>query len=441
MASRMLGRARLGDARRTARAVALLARWLMRPGASVAQASPDGAAAKAGYRLLANRRVQSAALGAAIYEEAGSRCGALARVYLAQDTTTLTWGGRAAIAGLGPADSRETQGMLVHTTLAIDPGGSPLGILDQRIWTRPPEKLPPKHLRAMEDRESMKWQEGMRAAASRLPETCHPVFILDSEGDIHEVFAEAASRGWGVIVRSQGDRRVAGEEERLLAAVRARPAALRYELRVPRKAGEAPARDAEMELRHATVTLDPNCKREPDREPVTVNVVLATEVTLGVEEPLEWCLVTTEPVRDAEEALGIVVRYTWRWRIEEFHLTLKSGCRIESHQFDHADRIEKVVVMLSAVAGEVARLTYLARAAPEMLASEALDETSLEALTRWARPTRNRLPDGPLLLRDAVRLIGRLGGHLGRKCDGPVGVRTFWKGWTRLQDMALVLRC
>ncbi|MFW6163436.1 MAG: IS4 family transposase [Planctomycetota bacterium] len=30
-------------------------------------------------------------------------------------------------------------------------------------------------------------------------------------------------------------------------------------------------------------------------------------------------------------------------------------------------------------------------------------------------------------------MIGRLGGHLGRKCDEEPGVRSLWKGWRDLQ--------
>lgn len=432
---------RLPDVRLVARCRRVLAAWLRHPGATLAQAAADRAEAKAGYNLLANGDVPAAALVEAICQHGGEECAGESRVYIVQDTTSLEFGHREPIEGLGPVTSSGTQGLLVHTSLALSAHGLPLGLTAQRIWTRPPEKLPPKHLRPMSERESMKWLEGMRESASRLPAGCHPIFVMDREGDIHEVLAEARAAGWGVIVRSHYNRRVAGEAAWLRETVEQQAVALEYGLTVPRKKGERPSRETRMELRHCTVTLTPSCKAAPHRQPVAVAVVLVTEPEPPADvEALQWCLITTEPVTTAEQARTIVERYTWRWRVEEFHLALKSGCKIESYQFDHGDRIEKVVALLSEVALTIVKTTYWARTAPEAPASVLLDDYEIEALRRRMHGTRNRMPDGPLTIADAVRLIGRLGGHLGRKCDGPVGVRSLWKGWVLLQAMASVLR-
>jgi len=43
-------------------------------------------------------------------------------------------------------------------------------------------------------------------------------------------------------------------------------------------------------------------------------------------------------------------------------------------------------------------------------------------------------PDSPPPLREAVRWIAQLGGFLGRKGDGELGVKTVWIGWGRLQQ-------
>jgi len=39
----------------------------------------------------------------------------------------------------------------------------------------------------------------------------------------------------------------------------------------------------------------------------------------------------------------------------------------------------------------------------------------------------------------AVGLIGKLGGHLGRKHDGMPGVKTLWRGMRRQKDMSQAL--
>ena len=43
-------------------------------------------------------------------------------------------------------------------------------------------------------------------------------------------------------------------------------------------------------------------------------------------------LLTTEPVTNHIEAQTILRWYTYRWRIEEYHKILKSGCKAESYR-------------------------------------------------------------------------------------------------------------
>ena len=39
---------------------------------------------------------------------------------------------------------------------------------------------------------------------------------------------------------------------------------------------------------------------------------------------------------------------------------------------------------------------------------------------------------------EAVRWIGKLGGHLGRKSDGPPGLKAVWLGYQRIIDAASI---
>jgi hypothetical protein len=38
-----------------------------------------------------------------------------------------------------------------------------------------------------------------------------------------------------------------------------------------------------------------------------------------------------------------------------------------------------------------------------------------------------------------VRMLGKLGGHLGRKGDGEPGVLVLWRGWMRLYESVEML--
>ena len=39
-----------------------------------------------------------------------------------------------------------------------------------------------------------------------------------------------------------------------------------------------------------------------------------------------------------------------------------------------------------------------------------------------------------------MTIIAQLGGYLNRKCDGPAGFETLWKGYARFSDMAQIIR-
>jgi len=50
------------------------------------------------------------------------------------------------------------------------------------------------------------------------------------------------------------------------------------------------------------------------------------------EEPVSWMLLTTESVITMADAQLILRWYTYRWRVEEYHKILKSGCQVESYR-------------------------------------------------------------------------------------------------------------
>jgi Transposase Tn5 dimerisation domain len=128
--------------------------------------------------------------------------------------------------------------------------------------------------------------------------------------------------------------------------------------------------------------------------------------------------------------------YALRWRIEDFHLTLKSGCQVEQLQLETANRLSKAIVTYSAVALRIMALRDLARQEPTVPCDRILNTDQWHALYahfQGHRPSR----DTPVpTIREAVKWIGRLGGHLGRKRDGMPGVRTLWRGW---RDLSLLV--
>jgi len=68
---------------------------------------------------------------------------------------------------------------------------------------------------------------------------------------------------------------------------------------------------------------------------------------------------------DAGGGAGGGPKYTCRWPIEEYHLTLKSGRRIEALRLEKWDSLEKAIVMYTCVAARIVALRDRAEQEPD----------------------------------------------------------------------------
>ena len=156
-------------------------------------------------------------------------------------------------------------------------------------------------------------------------------------------------------------------------------------------------------------------------------------------KPLQWLLLTTLPIESFADAERVVRWYTYRWRIERYHFTLKSGCRLEDLQLETAERLRRALALYAIVAARLLHLTYLARQEPQASCEPAVSAEEWEVLWRHFQPEELLPPQAPTL-RQAMRWIGRLGGFLARKADGEPGVKVLWRGLRQLQAMVTCFR-
>ena len=68
------------------------------------------------------------------------------------------------------------------------------------------------------------------------------------------------------------------------------------------------------------------------------------------EKPLEWFVLTTLTVASAEQAAEILRWYRLRWRIEDWHRVLKSGCKIDELGHHSVDRLERAIAIRLVIA-------------------------------------------------------------------------------------------
>jgi len=149
---------------------------------------------------------------------------------------------------------------------------------------------------------------------------------------------------------------------------------------------------------------------------------------------IEWQLLTTCPITNAQEAIEKVSWYAQRWQIEVIHKVLKSGCQIEQRQLETAQRLERILSLDLVVAWRILALCKAARQTPDDPISHWLPSAQWQALCAYAY-RRTQRPTAVPSVRQAVRWIAQLGGFLARKSDGEPGTKTLWRGLQRLTAM------
>lgn len=434
----------LGDHRLQRRLCKLARAFDLQPNASIPQACGSAAASRAAYRFFDRVKMQSILephYGATM-ERAAKEAGYVLAV---NDTTTLNFAAHPATEGLGLLQSEHSKarGLWMHSTLVMTTQGTALGLIDVQVWARTSVGQGAKrHRLPIEQKESNKWFKSY-AAASRLQRQVGSelgvVHVGDRESDIYEYFAHVVREPGGAqaLVRADSNERKLADNNQ--SKVRDYLLGLDVQeqrlVELPRRHNRAP-RQAQLQIRFATVRLQsPYHHRKVGNIELSVVYVNEIHAPAGV-EPIEWMLWTTLGVESVEQAWEKVDWYKRRWAIEDFHRTLKSGCRIEDRQLTTADRLMSCLAIDVVVAARIEQMKKLAREQPDLGCIPVFDQSEMEVLQAHFDP--QALSTGRVLtMREAVRYTARLGGFLARKSDGQPGSTTLWRGLDRLTGMAL----
>ena len=148
--------------------------------------------------------------------------------------------------------------------------------------------------------------------------------------------------------------------------------------------------------------------------------------------PLRWVLYTMEPVTTIAAANTTIEWYERRPTIEDYHKALKTGCGVERRYYETAERLERVTGLLSVVAVRLLQLKTAARETPDHPAVEVAPAQWVELV----QIVRKKPVNPKLTIREFLRAIAGLGGHLGRKGDGEPGWITLWRGFEKLMLLA-----
>ena len=454
------GGAPLGDARLSRRLVNVAAAKAEVPDRAFSGvAKGDWAAVKAYYRMIDQPEESAVTMPSILLphrQRTIRRMQGQKTVLCVQDGSDLDYNNLAECEGLGEIGTNQTgaksRGLHLHSTLAVAPNGLPLGVLLAQCiarGSRSAEDERPASEIPIEEKKTFCWIEHHRdlvELAAQMPHT-RLIDVCDREADFFEMFDEQRQNPRvELLIRAKHDRNImSAEPSKLFAAVRQMPVESVVRVHIPRQSArpkrskqkardKRPGRTADLSVRSMRIQLRPPDYHE-GKEPIELWIVHALEESPPPDSTaVESFLLTTIDIRCAEDAERCLRWYCLRWRIEDWHRVLKSGCRIEDIAHESAERLRRAIAINLVIAWRIMLMTLLGRETPELPAEVLFSDIELRTLTAYAK---KRGLNPPTLLGEAVRLVAKIGGYLGRKNDPPPGNQLLWQGYREFQFMCL----
>jgi hypothetical protein len=436
------GKVELGDERLSKRLSKLLEQLASDPTASISAACKDPYQAKAVYRFIGNDDVTTEAITKIARDITLKNINSTNPpiVLIPEDTSELNYDNLKATDGLGNiGNSREARGIYTHSAMAISEDGEIFGMLSQKIWVRPLDAYGNSKKRnnlPIEEKESYKWLETIEKIGASFPEGTQVVHICDREGDIYEFFCKAENIGTQYLCRRCQNRNIKEENgfRKLDELVNTLPETGRITVRVPRDSHtDRIARNAEVGIKYGKCQITKSALLAGNKNvPESIETYFVSAIEIDPpqgQEKIFWQLITNVPTESFEDAVTRIQWYTQRWKIETFHRTLKSGCKVEELQSESADKLMKLIAIYSIIALQIMLLGYIARTRPDESCEICFTEDEWKILYRVSNKTKT-LPGKPPTIKESVIMIAKLGGFLARKSDGFPGVTVIWRGLT-----------
>ena len=412
-AKQEFGGAPLGDARLSARLVEIAALKAEKPGcAFTGVVEGNWPAVKAYYRFIDHPDEEAVGMSHILQphrERTIQRMKGQRTVLCIQDGSDLNYASLAQCEGLGIIGTNQTatqsRGLHLHTTFVVAPNGLPLGVLRAECEApklKSPGDKRPGYTIPIEEKETFCWIEGLRDTmdvAAEMPQT-RLLNVCDREADFFELFDEQRrnprSATVDLLVRAQHNRCITDEPFKLFEAIRQAPLQTRVQVHVPSRSArpklgkrnaraKRPSRQADLEVRYQRIQLRPS-KYYSDKDPLEIWVIHAVESRPPEgTEAVEWFLLTTVDIATSEDAVQCLRWYVLRWRIEDFHRVLKSGCGIEKLAHDTAERIRRAIAINLVIAWRIMLMTLLGRETPDLPPEVLFSNIELQVLGAYAK--------------------------------------------------------
>jgi hypothetical protein len=394
---------------------------------------------KAAYRFFDNIPIDTDGILAPHIAQTLDRMRQVAVVLAIQDTTEFNLSHLHATEGLGYGTGGNERGFMMHSPLAVTPDGLPLGVLGMKTWVRAQEEAGKgrhRKARPIVEKESIKWIEAIKRLAALRTRCAETRFVCvgDRERDVYELFATERPDAVDWLIRAARKRRVPHPAQYLWECVQAMAPLGHTDLLAPAR-GSTPQRAARLTLRCAAVRLRPpkaRASRLGELDAFAIHAI--DEASPHGTEPLEWIVLSSGPTTSLDDVLERLARYARRSTTESWHRVLKSGCRIEAHQFGNLERFVRATALFAVISWRILYATLLAQIHTDLSCEVLLQPIEWQALYCHSHHTRHP-PKKPPPLQQAVLWITMLGGYLNRKHDRPPGPTVIWRGFLILHEI------
>ena len=404
------GGAPLGDKRLSKRLVSVAgAKAEVPTRAFSGVAKGDWAATKAYYRMIDQPETSAVTMPnilAPHRQRTARRMMGQKTVLCLQDGSELNYTNLDSCTGLGELKANQTGaktlGLNLHSTFAVATNGLPLGVLKAQCLApkaksvddkRKPSQIP------IEEKKTFVWIEHHRdlvELAGTMAQT-KIIDVCDREADFFEFFDEQRKNPCvDILIRAKHDRNIKEEPFKLFAAVRQAPIQSRIQVPIPKQSARTkkskqkaravrPKRLAGLALRHLQIQL-PAPEYYADRAPVMVNLIHAVEENPPANTAaVEWFLLTTVTIDSAADIEQCLRWYTLRWRIEDWHRVLKSGCSIDNLAHETAERLRRAIAINLVIGWRIMLMTLLGRETPELPAEVLFSDIEIRTLHAYAK--------------------------------------------------------
>lgn len=169
--------------------------------------------------------------------------------------------------------------------------------------------------------------------------------------------------------------------------------------------------EVELEIKYQLINVLPPIGKQKKHPGLRLTIIHVEEKDTPLNrDKIVWKLATNLPVNSTLEAIQKLDWYALRWRMENFHKILKSGCKAESSKFRTAQIITNLIAIFCILSWRVFWMTMISRHSPN--ASPELAFTNEEKMNKNLSPY--------------IRKVARLGGYLARKSGPPTGNIVMW---------------